>query len=102
MSGKTASRVERVIAFYGLDHLCWSEESVEEDLRDPDDFVRKLAADAARLQAVERNGWGIERDEEGVWTVLAYRRYGNPIPIASGPWLGAVIDAAMQQARERG
>jgi hypothetical protein len=53
--------------------------------------------DAARLRAIERNGWGIERDIEGDWNVVAFRRYGNPLRYPAAITLGAAIDAATSQ-----
>lgn len=71
MSADRAARLEKIIAYYGLDHLEHSEgfcdENLDEDLRDPDVFLRELLRDA-------------EPATERTWTV-----YGDGPPAGGEP-----------------
>jgi len=53
------------------------------------------ALDARRLDWLEKRGIAIERDIEGEWRAVQYRRYGNPIRGPERMTLRAAIDAAI-------
>jgi hypothetical protein len=102
-AGASASFVGAVEALRALDERlrdCMNAPILASDAYDS--FYQELVAsallsppgDTSRLDDIERHGWGVERDLDGDWNLVQFRRYGAPIRYPARANLRDAIDAA--------